>query len=389
MRRFATPFLVWMLLTTAALAMNLDGTYTLTTASGTITVVLQSANQGTVTGNLNLGPGLDFRLQGRLDEDEVVGQVLGGNRPATFEAFLEDGQLYFSLIPHDAAGQPDFNQTQEYVFSRTAAAPAAPAGPPALPAAPAMPPAPSVTAPSGGFRSLNPAAGLDGTWYGVVDGQSGVLELAVQGGQLNGRLQAGAYLYSLQGMASGGTARGRMLDPAGNALEYEMVSRGSELQVHLQAADPQTGQPRRLTLSFSRNRPDTRAEAWSDGPAPAQPSGQANAGSEERDPSLVGSWSRTDSIGSGDASMSTRYYLQIQPDGTFVHSVGESAGGGAGWGMESGPGGSTQGRWRTSRQVVYIQEVPGGPWQPYARYYVEGNRMMFTFDNGNREIWYR
>ncbi|MBN2430235.1 MAG: hypothetical protein JXQ27_02110 [Acidobacteria bacterium] len=47
------------------------------------------------------------------------------------------------------------------------------------------------------------------------------------------------------------------------------------------------------------------------------------------------------------------------------------------------------GQWKTSQRADYLHAVPGGPGKPYARYYVEGNRMMFTFDNGNREIWYR
>ena len=28
-------------------------------------------------------------------------------------------------------------------------------------------------------------------------------------------------------------------------------------------------------------------------------------------------------------------------------------------------------------------------WAPYARYYVEGGRMLFTFGDGSRQVWTR
>jgi hypothetical protein len=373
-------------MTVAGLAVDFAGTYTLQSSSGPITLVFQPASGRNVNGSLSLSNGLNFRLQGELDEDEVVGLVLGGNRNATFEAFLEAGQLYFTMIPHDAAGNPDFNQSQEYVFARSGAAPATPAAMPPPAPSPNTPPA---SAPGGGFGSLNPGDGLAGAWYGQVDGQPGHMELSVQGGQLSGRLQSAGYNYTLRGTASGQAARGQMLDQAGNSLDFELVSQGGELQLHLKVVNSQTGVPQRLTLNFSRNRPGTRAGAWDGGQPQASPQGQASAGNEERDPALVGSWSRTDSISSGSASMSTQYFLQINPDGSYVYSIGRSAGGGAGWGMDSGPGESIPGQWKTSQRVVYIQERGVGQWIPYARYYVEGNRLMFTFDNGNREIWYR
>jgi hypothetical protein len=374
-------------MTAGGLAVDFAGTYTLQSSSGPITLVFQPATGRNVNGSLSLGNGLTFRLQGELDEDEVIGQVMGGNRNATFEAFLEDGELYFTMIPHDASGNPDFSQAQEYVFSRSGAASAAPA--PAPPAAPGQPAAPPSAAPGGGFGSLNTGGNLTGNWYGTVDNQPGNLELSVQGGQLSGRLQSAGYTYTLRGTASGQSARGQMIDQAGRSLDFELVGQGSEIQLHLKVVNSQTGAAQRLTLNFSRNRPDTQAGAWNGGQPQASPQGQANAGNEERDPALVGSWSRTDSISSGSASMSTQYFLQINPDGSYVYSIGRSAGGGGGWGMESGPGESIPGRWKTSQRIVYIQERGVGQWIPYARYYVEGNRLMLTFDNGNREIWYR
>ena len=108
----------------------------------------------------------------------------------------------------------------------------------------------------------------------------------------------------------------------------------------------------------------------------------------ERDPALVGSWSRTDAISSGDASMATRLALLICADGSYVRTVGETVGGGAGWSAESGGSESTRGRWRSEGGVIYIRSTMGG-WEPYARYYVEGARLMLTFEDGQREVWSR
>ncbi len=117
------------------------------------------------------------------------------------------------------------------------------------------------------------------------------------------------------------------------------------------------------------------------------PGGGSAAAPEERNPALVGAWGRTDTLSSGDASMSTKLSLLICGDGSFTRTVGDSVGGGAGWSGENRGADSTRGKWRTQGKIIYTNG--GGGWTPYARYYVEGAKLMLTFDNGSREIWYR
>lgn len=121
-------------------------------------------------------------------------------------------------------------------------------------------------------------------------------------------------------------------------------------------------------------------------PAPSA-AGPGQAQAEERDPNLAGAWGRTDSLSSGDASLSTKLSLLICRDGKFTRTVGDSAGGGAGWSAESSGSESTRGRWRTQAGVIYTNS--GAGWEAYARYYVEGAKLMLTFSGGQREIWYR
>ena len=47
----------------------------------------------------------------------------------------------------------------------------------------------------------------------------------------------------------------------------------------------------------------------------------------------------------------------------------------------------TPGQWRTENKMVYINE--GSGWTPFAKYYVEGNSLMFTFGDGSKQIWKR
>lgn len=125
---------------------------------------------------------------------------------------------------------------------------------------------------------------------------------------------------------------------------------------------------------------------------PSCSTGSTSAGSGgegvERDPSLAGSWSRVESISSGDASMSTRMSLLICPEGTYVRTVGGTVGGGAGWSAESGGSDSTRGQWRTEGGAIFIRSGVMG-WEHYARYYVEGGSLMLTLGNGEREVWHR
>lgn len=115
--------------------------------------------------------------------------------------------------------------------------------------------------------------------------------------------------------------------------------------------------------------------------------GAAPAPAEERDQSLAGSWSRTDTLSSGDSSLSTKLSLLICADGSYTSTTGDSVGGGAGWSGENRGSDAIKGRWRTQASILYVNSGRG--WETYARYYVEGAKMMLTFESGQKEIWYR
>ena len=39
--------------------------------------------------------------------------------------------------------------------------------------------------------------------------------------------------------------------------------------------------------------------------------------------------------------------------------------------------------------MLYTMERGTERWVPYGRYYVEGSKLLLTFTNGSRQIWYR
>lgn len=197
-------------------------------------------------------------------------------------------------------------------------------------------------------------------------GAAGTMRLSQKGTSLTGSIRFDQYVYGVDATVSGNRASGTLVDRnLGGAVPFTATLSGNAITLDFQG----------VQLVFTRAGSGTSEE-------PANPS------SGSRNSALVGLWSRTDSLSSGGASMSTQYFLRVNGNGTFEVGIGRSAGGGDGWSMGGG-GGEIQarGKWKTQGNIVHIDE--GSGWQPYARYYLEGRKLMLTFDNGNREIWYR
>ena len=102
------------------------------------------------------------------------------------------------------------------------------------------------------------------------------------------------------------------------------------------------------------------------------------------DQRLAGLWRYTESYVSGSFSGAAQWKMQINADGTYLYGDGQFSGGGA----QVSPvrveamAMLVVGKWKTEGKVIYVDEGYG--WQPYARYYVEGYDLMFTFENGKR-----
>lgn len=238
--------------------------------------------------------------------------------------------------------------------------------------------------------SSSPAHSFGGVYRGSVNGVPATLSLHQDEDALHGDLDAGGYRYTLAGTANSGTASGTLTDPqVGSAMPFELARDGEALTLVMVVRGPQ-GQVQRVPLSFAP-RTDASPPQGSSGLRP--PRGSGAEAEVERDPMLIGAWSYADTYVSGDFSGTTRLYLQVHPDGTYLYGNGEVAvGGSSAYGAYSGRSGGgdvVQGQWRTEGSILYVKEPGVLAWTPYARYYVEGPRMLLTFGDGARQVWTR
>jgi hypothetical protein len=151
----------------AAFGQNFKGTYTLTSGTTKLTLVLNQGAGGQFTGTLSSSTGAVFKLTGKAEEDVVVGTCQGQSGTSQFEALFEGAHLIFTLI-ETAPGGEVTSRSLEFARAGGGASPSAELGlPPAQPgpapkakSAPSRPPAPQPAPaappqPSGGGNAVS------------------------------------------------------------------------------------------------------------------------------------------------------------------------------------------------------------------------------------------
>lgn len=392
-----------------AAAQSVAGTYATPTSSGAITLTLEQSGQN-VSGTLVGDDGTTFRVEGTFDGNEFAGGLANPTGTvAAIQGGLYDAGIQFYVVPLDANGNPNVESAQQFVMERQSGAAApSPQGSAGLSglgmAAPQQQQPASPSAPAGGQL-------LSGTYRGDIAGTPATLTLETAAGGLRGAIDAGGYGYTLQGSVSGNVGQGTLADPqTGANMPFEISEQAGAVTLIMLVQDPSSGQSQRVPFTFNRDGVGAAGVQSGGGAAGYGGSAGAQAGhgagpaggagqqaNVQRDPALVGNWSYNETYTSNDALSSfsavTRYFLQISPDGSYAYgSGGMSAGLDNDLGSVSGNSGGgdvSRGQWRTENNIVYIME-PGSPqWVPYAKYYVEGSSMMFTFGNGKRQVWHR
>lgn len=220
------------------------------------------------------------------------------------------------------------------------------------------------------------ATTLDGLYHGSINGVQSSLQLSTAADQLSGEIDAGGYRYTLQGRVSGSSAEGLFSDPAsGGSGNFRALKDNNGIRLELEI----NGQP--IVLWFG-GEPSTPQP-------PSTATAQGQAGDLQRDPTLIGRWRHSESMTSGEFTGVVQTMMTIFPDGRYSYGEGQFAGGGPGVSGSTAGGDTAVGEWRTQDSIVYIRE-PGRPdWTPFARYYVEGTQLLFTFGDGSRQVWSR
>src|SRR5512137_1660521 len=92
-------------LASAAFGQNFKGTYTMTSGSAKLTLVLDQGAGGQVTGTLSSSTGATFKLNGKIEEDIAVGTCQGKAGTSQFEASFEGSLLIFTLMETGPGGE--------------------------------------------------------------------------------------------------------------------------------------------------------------------------------------------------------------------------------------------------------------------------------------------
>lgn len=96
-----------------------SGTYSLQSQDVTLSLIMNQDAQGNITGTLSSSTGMQFQLEGMVEEGTALGACYDNQGGAYFEAYLDGDQLYFGLINVDEQDMPDYNSMQEFLFTRT------------------------------------------------------------------------------------------------------------------------------------------------------------------------------------------------------------------------------------------------------------------------------
>lgn len=213
-----------------------------------------------------------------------------------------------------------------------------------------------------------------GTYQGEILQVPAVFEVKANGQQVSGSIVANDYPYHFKGTASGAVASGTLTDGNNGAtMPCDLHLQGNQLMVKML-----NKVTRALEAEFLFVR----------GKAAAPATAKTATGQGGGDNRLVGTWQFTESYVSGDFSMATQFTLIIRADGTYLYGDGKTAGGSGAGSFNSGGGaGYTQGKWKTENGIIYADEGTG--WQRYAQYSCDDNNLLFTFGNGNKQLWNR
>lgn len=386
MRKF-TAFLFSLLCFQFTNAQNLAGEYFINGQGGTITLQLANAANG-LQGTLTDMNGLVYTAQAEVEDGEAFGTLSTQQGAMYFEAIREGSELYLTLIPVGVNGQPDPSGAQEFVMTAKNGG----SSPMATNPSPSMPSNNGAAGPAGGplggpLGGQNAGAGnnnWNGTYSGNIMGTATTIQLQVQGGQLNGIVDASGYRYNMQGTASGNQSQGKLQDPQTQGyFNYTATLNGNQLNLTMD--NPTNGQSQQFAFTRGNNAGGAMSNPGNSNNANAATGGNQSAGGDNR---IVGAWTYTDSYTSGEYSFATQWKLIVNPDGSYIYGDGRVVGGGPGITGDSGSGGDvTRGQWKTENGIIYINT--GAGWQAYARYTTNGQSLLMQFGDGSKQLWKR
>ena len=132
---FSAAFLCSWLIAGPVLAENLSGEYTLSVQGTTLTLTLDQDTQGKIKGTLSSTTGMQFRVEGAVQDNVGVGTCISNQGGSYFEARPKGDKLLFALIEAGPNNMPDYSKVRKLTFKKEEGAALGQQGPQALPKA--------------------------------------------------------------------------------------------------------------------------------------------------------------------------------------------------------------------------------------------------------------
>ncbi len=220
---------------------------------------------------------------------------------------------------------------------------------------------------------------FEGTLLGLIAPMEGI----AQGNTWKGVINVNGYVINLDGSIVGDNCEGTMSDPqTQTSIPFQSQMYGNLLTIRIHDINPLTGLKEDMELVFEK-----KSELSPRGSTNTEESSSFQVIKGKIDPNLIGRWRYTNSYVSGEFSFATDYFMKINADGSLLYTDGRTAGGGPNSSIDSGDGDVYTVSWKAENKIIYLND--GNGWQEYARYYQEGNNLMLTYMNGNKQVWER
>ena len=177
-------------------------------------------------------------------------------------------------------------------------------------------------------------------------------------------------------------------------MMFRLTPDASGLMLTILSMDYSTGQTQEIPIRFSPMGTGATETAPVDNQQPDASQQPAGVTASQLDPRLIGRWSASDSMISGNASFVSSSSVTFAADGTYLYQDGPAYASGSftsGSTSISSPqaSGGDAGRWRVEGDLLYTMPNATGQWQLLGRVYIEGGRALVYYPDGSKTVWQR
>ncbi|MGB4846842.1 MAG: hypothetical protein WBP41_02940 [Saprospiraceae bacterium] len=221
-----------------------------------------------------------------------------------------------------------------------------------------------------------------GQYSGLVVERAAILHAETNGDQWTATIDIGGYLIDLKGTIDGSMCKGIANDPqTKSAVPFEAIKTKGRIVLTIIDEDPATGVEQKYDLTFDALNTSSGEDVNKETVVPVivDPS--------SLDQQLTGQWRYTSTYMSGEFTVATDYFISFESNGIVKYTDGRTAGGNMSGSFDSGSSDVHQAIWKAENKDLYFDYGDG--WQLHAHYAVDENNMLFTLQNGNKQIWER